>query len=344
MKEALLQKEFLTENNQQAIIHSVYFGGGTPSILSKDELCDIISCLHQNFQIDENAEITLEANPDDLSPEKLDELLNASINRLSIGVQSFYDEDLKEMNRAHDASMALNCLKDAKKAGFSNISLDLIYGIPSQTDAMWKENLERAFALDIPHLSCYSLTVEPGTALAYFIQKGKAKDVDEERTASQFNILLDMASSNGYEQYEISNFCKKDRYSVHNSNYWKAEKYLGLGPSAHSFNGKYRQSNIANNNKYIKSILAGESPSTIEILSESERFNEYILLGLRTIWGCDLNHVENHFGLERLTMLLSDMKKMINMGFLEHIHDCVKLTQKGKLMADYVSRELFITS
>jgi oxygen-independent coproporphyrinogen-3 oxidase len=342
IKEAGLQSQFLLENGQMPVINSVYFGGGTPSILDKNELGEIISCLNHHFQINNEAEITLEANPDDLSPEKLDELMSASINRLSIGVQSFYDVDLSEMNRAHDASMALNCLRDAKLAGFSNISLDLIYGIPSQSDEAWKENLETAFALDIPHLSCYSLTVEPGTALAHFIQKGIMRDVDEEKGASQFNILLEMTAARGYEQYEISNFCKKGMYSIHNSNYWKGEKYLGLGPSAHSFNGKFRQFNVANNNKYIKSLGEGNIPYTKEILSEAERFNEYLLISLRTIWGCDLKQVKNLFGDEKLSRLETALTRMMDMGLAETANECVTLTQRGKLMADYVSRELFI--
>lgn len=342
-KEIEMQKNFFEATHQKALINSIYFGGGTPSLLQIEELKDLMDTLHQYFQIDQHAEITLEANPDDLNPFKLQELLEASINRLSIGVQSFYQPHLKEMNRAHDVSMALKSIEDARRIGFSNISVDLIYGIPDQSNAMWAENLDMVFKLDIPHLSCYSLTVEPGTALAHFIRKGSRKDVDEEMAASHFHMLMKQAAENGYEQYEISNFCKNGMYSKHNSNYWKAEKFLGIGPSAHSFNGLYRQSNVSNNQQYIKSISEGKLPHTIENLTENEKYNEYLMVSLRTIWGCSFQYVEKNFGAKVLLDLEKSAQRFLQMGLIHINQGNVVLTTKGKLMADYVSRELFRT-
>ncbi len=342
-KEIEMQKNFFEDTHQKALINSIYFGGGTPSLLQIEELKDLMDTLHQYFQIDQHAEITLEANPDDLNPFKLQELLEASINRLSIGVQSFYQPHLKEMNRAHDVSMALKSIEDARRIGFSNISVDLIYGIPDQSNAMWTENLDMVFKLDIPHLSCYSLTVEPGTALAHFIRKGSRKDVDEEMAASHFHMLMKQAAENGYEQYEISNFCKNGMYSKHNSNYWKAEKFLGIGPSAHSFNGLYRQSNVSNNQQYIKSISEGKLPHTIENLTENEKYNEYLMVSLRTIWGCSFQYVEKNFGTKVLLDLEKSAQRFLQMGLIHINQGNVVLTTKGKLLADYVSRELFRT-
>ena len=342
-KEIEMQKNFFEDTHQKALINSIYFGGGTPSLLQIEELKDLMDTLHQYFQIDQHAEITLEANPDDLNPFKLQELLEASINRLSIGVQSFYQPHLKEMNRAHDVSMALKSIEDARRIGFSNISVDLIYGIPDQSNTMWAENLDMVFKLDIPHLSCYSLTVEPGTALAHFIRKGSRKDVDEEMAASHFHMLMKQAAENGYEQYEISNFCKNGMYSKHNSNYWKAEKFLGIGPSAHSFNGLYRQSNVSNNQQYIKSISEGKLPHTIENLTENEKYNEYLMVSLRTIWGCSFQYVEKNFGTKVLLDLEKSAQRFLQMGLIHINQGNVVLTTKGKLMADYVSRELFRT-
>lgn len=342
-KEIEMQKNFFEDTHQKALINSIYFGGGTPSLLQIEELKDLMDTLHQYFQIDQHAEITLEANPDDLNPFKLQELLEASINRLSIGVQSFYQPHLKEMNRAHDVSMALKSIEDARRIGFSNISVDLIYGIPDQSNAMWAENLDMVFKLDIPHLSCYSLTVEPGTALAHFIRKGSRKDVDEEMAASHFHMLMKQAAENGYEQYEISNFCKNGMYSKHNSNYWKAEKFLGIGPSAHSFNGLYRQSNVSNNQQYIKSISEGKLPHTIENLTENEKYNEYLMVSLRTIWGCSFQYVEKNFGTKVLLDLEKSAQRFLQMGLIHINQGNVVLTTKGKLLADYVSRELFRT-
>ena len=342
-KEIEMQKNFFEDTHQKALINSIYFGGGTPSLLQIEELKDLMDTLHQYFQIDQHAEITLEANPDDLNPFKLQELLEASINRLSIGVQSFYQPHLKEMNRAHDVSMALKSIEDARRIGFSNISVDLIYGIPDQSNTMWAENLDMVFKLDIPHLSCYSLTVEPGTALAHFIRKGSRKDVDEEMAASHFHMLMKQAAENGYEQYEISNFCKNGMYSKHNSNYWKAEKFLGIGPSAHSFNGLYRQSNVSNNQQYIKSISEGKLPHTIENLTENEKYNEYLMVSLRTIWGCSFQYVEKNFGTKVLLDLEKSAQRFLQMGLIHINQGNVVLTTKGKLLADYVSRELFRT-
>jgi len=280
-KEIELQKNYLSpspspkgEGNSKSKINTIYFGGGTPSLLSQMELMDIFNTLHTHFDIAANAEITLEANPDDLSEEKIKQLKDTPVNRLSIGIQSFFDEDLQLMNRAHNSNESLNAVKLAQKSGFSNITIDLIYGIPTLTHINWKKNLQTAFDLDVKHISAYCLTVEPKTALAKFVQTGKIKNVDEQQSAEQFEIMLKAMNSNNFKQYEISNFCKDDFYSRHNSNYWLKENYLGLGPSAHSFNTKSRQWNISNNALYIQSLEKNELRFEVEILTTSQRYNE----------------------------------------------------------------------
>src|SRR5690606_15879797 len=280
---ALCEELRLRKNELKGEVETIYFGGGTPSLLSSEELAQIFDAIYENYKVSENAEITLEANPDDLTPTRINELTNsrlpagqAGINRLSIGIQSFFKEDLKLMNRAHNASEALNCIKDAKKY-FENISIDLIYGIPGMSKERWIKNLETALELDVPHLSCYALTVEPRTALKKFIDKGIVPPVDEEMAKQHYEILVEETEKAGYDNYEFSNFGKPGFESRNNTAYWEGKCYLGIGPSAHSYDGKSRRWNVANNTKYIKSIAVGELPSESEILSIEDKYNEYIM-------------------------------------------------------------------
>src|ERR1051325_2630503 len=274
-----LQKSYLSSNR----IGTVYFGGGTPSLLTGDEIARIFDHLHRYFEIDANAEITLEANPDDLTKNKLREFKQTSVNRFSIGIQSFFDEDLKLMNRAHDAMEAQDCVKMAQDAGFENITIDLIYGTPTMSDERWKKNLQTAFDLRVPHISAYCLTVEPRTALAGMVEKKMVANVDDQRSSAQFLMMLEQMKLHGYIQYEISNFGKEGAFSKHNSNYWKGETYLGLGPSAHSFDGTSRQWNVRNNEIYIRSLKEDKLDFVKEVLSADQKYNEYILTSLRTI-------------------------------------------------------------
>ena len=289
LKELEVQKGYL-ENEP---LDTIYIGGGTPSLLSSDELKTIFDKINQLYTVVENAEITLEANPDDLSIDKLKSLINTPINRLSIGIQSFFEEDLQFMNRAHNATEAINCIQNAQNIGFLNLTIDLIYGAPTTTNKQWEHNIQTAIDFDIPHISGYCLTVEPNTALDRFVKNGKAKPVAEEQAARQFEILMTRLKSVGYEHYEISNFAKPDWHARHNSNYWLGAKYLGIGPAAHSFNGYSRQWNLAHNTKYIKALQSGKTTFEKEVLSSEQQYNEYILTALRTKWGCDLNKIEN---------------------------------------------------
>jgi len=310
-------------------------------LLSKNELNEIFDCLKSNFQINEDAEITLEANPDDLTEEKIKELKDTPVNRLSIGIQSFYDEDLKLMNRTHSAEESIKAVKFAQEYGFDNITIDLIYGIPGLTDHRWRNNLQIAFALNVNHISAYCLTVEPKTALAHQIKTGLVKNVDEQHGSEQFEIMLDAMHQNDFVQYEISNFCRNGAFSKHNSNYWKKENYLGLGPSAHSFNGATRQWNISNNALYIQSIEKGELNFEKEILSKDQRYNEYIMTSLRTIWGLDLNYLEQNFGKEYLEYCLKEAEHYIKTENVLNEENKLYLSDKGKLIADKIASDLF---
>lgn len=276
-------------------LETIYFGGGTPSILSEIELESIFETIYKNYSTKNLKEITLEANPDDLNKEKLNFLKSTPINRFSIGVQSFFEEDLKLMNRAHNAQEAETSIKLAQDFGFENITIDLIYGSTTTTNEMWKQNLQKAIELNVPHISSYALTVEEKTILDHQIKKGITKPVDEDHQNEQFQLLVDTLTSNDFIQYEISNFGKEDYFSLHNSNYWKGIHYLGIGPSAHSYNGKTRAWNIANNSKYIQTINENKLPQEIEVLNEVEQFNEMIMIGLRTIYGIDLNRINSEF-------------------------------------------------
>ncbi|OXA70110.1 coproporphyrinogen III oxidase [Flavobacterium aquidurense] len=329
------KNEFSTE-----IVETIYFGGGTPSVLSNDEINFLISEVYKNYKVVENPEITLEANPDDLSTERIFELSKSPINRLSIGIQSFYEEDLKMMNRAHNSAEAINCLTEATKY-FDNISLDLIYGIPGLTDEMWKKNIETALSFGIPHISSYALTVEPKTALRKLIDTGKIAEPQDEVASNHFMILVEMLQKNGFIHYELSNFGKEGYFSKNNSAYWLGKKYIGIGPSAHSYDGEKRGWNIANNSLYLKSIQNDELPIETEILTISDRYNEYIMTGLRTIWGVSLERIETEFGLEYLNYLKKQSQKFLNDDLLSIENNILKPTAKGKFLTDGIASDLF---
>jgi oxygen-independent coproporphyrinogen-3 oxidase len=337
VKEIELRKEEL--NND--IIETIYFGGGTPSVLSTKEIESLIDAVYQNYSVAEQPEISLEANPDDLSEEKIIELSKSLINRLSIGVQSFFEHDLKLMNRAHNSAEAKQSLSIATKY-FKNISVDLIYGIPDCTNEHWKENIQTALSFGIPHISSYALTVEPKTPLASFIKKGIIKNVDDEKAQEQFSILIDELEKADFVHYETSNFGKKGFFSQNNSSYWLGKSYLGIGPSAHSFDGERRSWNVRNNSKYIKEIHQDKLPIEREILSNRDRYNEYIMTGLRTIWGVSLEKIKNDFGNKYVDYLEKQSKKYIEQELLYIENEILRTTKKGKFLSDGIASDLFM--
>jgi len=333
LKETELQKNYL--GNEP--VETIYFGGGTPSILQISDLRLQIEKIMKAFNISKNAEITLEANPDDINEERLTGWKEIGINRLSIGVQSFFEEDLLWMNRAHNAEQAVSSLQLAVKY-FDNITMDLIYGHPLLSNEKWKQNVEKVIALNIPHISCYALTVEPKTPLHKMIKEKKKEDIQQEKQAEQFLLLMEWLENAGYEHYEISNFSKPGFRSRHNSSYWQGEKYLGLGPSAHSFNGESRQWNISNNNIYIESLEQNQIPFEKEILTPSQKVNEYIMTSLRTQEGLNLDKVNETMSNE----LQTASKKFIDSGKLILKENKLILTKEGKLFADGIAADLFI--
>ena len=327
--------------NQQKI-RSIYFGGGTPSILDDIDIKRLLIQIGENYSIADNAEITLECNPDDLNEKKLTSLKNLGINRLSIGIQSFDDADLKFMNRSHNSSEAENCIHLAKMVGFTNITIDLIYGLPNQTLSKWEENLSKMFALNIQHFSPYALTVEKKTALSHLVETKKVSLPNDEKIVEQFNFLQEKAKENDFIHYEISNFGKEGYFSNHNSSYWKNQYYLGIGPSAHSFNGKSRRWNVSSNKKYIEGITNKTTYFETEILSTEQQYNEYIFTSLRTIWGVDLDYLSERFLENIIEHFLKEIAKWIEKGFIQKTNKKYTLTQKGKAFADGVSSDLFI--
>ena len=339
-KELELRQSYLDDAEGRPLLQSIYFGGGTPSLLETQELETLLKEIARFFEIAPDAEITLEANPDDLTEAKLQQLATTKINRLSIGIQSFFEEDLRYMNRAHNATEARKAIENAQKAGFENLTIDLIYGTPTMNNERWQQNLETVFALNIPHLSCYCLTVEPKTALEHFVKVGKSPDVNEAQAAEQFEILLKMTAQHGFEQYEISNFAKNERYAQHNTNYWKGKKYLGIGASAHSFDGNSRQWNISNNARYIQSLEAGKLNFEREALSEADRLNEYLMTGLRTKWGVDLSAIQQHG-----TAIANDFLKKIHPFLIQKLiqqnGETFTLTPEGRFLSDGIIGELF---
>lgn len=324
-------------------LRSLYFGGGTPSVLSVDEIRSLIDEIQKYFSFEEKIEITLESNPDDLNKNFLKELSNTEINRLSIGTQSFFDEDLKLMNRAHNASEAESSIKRAQDLGLENISIDLIYGSPTSNFGIWKENLNKTIELQVPHVSSYALTVEPKTALEKWIENGKVSSPQEAEQNQEFYYMKDFLKDNGFDHYEISNFGKPGFHSKHNSAYWKSEPYLGIGPSAHSYNGSLERSwNIANNPIYIKNLNQNILPKETEILSEKDRFNEMMMIGLRTIWGVDLRKINQNFSSEIIDYLNQEIKPKLESGILEIENNYLKIAEKHWFLADGIASDLFI--
>ena len=337
-KEIKFKTNYLTTKS----IKTIYFGGGTPSILNIEEINSLINTIKNNYDLCDNTEITLECNPDDLTEKKLLSLKEVGINRLSIGIQSFKDKDLEFMNRSHNSKEGIDCIKNAKKVGFNNITVDLIYGLPNQTVGEWEENLDILFSLNIQHISAYALTVENKTALKYLIKTGVIKALPDEKTIEQFNILQEKTKESGFIHYEISNFAKKNFFSKHNTAYWQSKEYIGIGPSAHSFNGISRSWNISSNKSYIDGIQDDKSFSEIEILTIEQQYNEYVLTSLRTIWGVDLDYLSERFLENILEHFLKEISKWIEKGYIQKRNTKYTLTQKGKAYADGVCSDLFI--
>lgn len=326
---------------QGEIIETIYFGGGTPSVLQIEDIRFLIDEVYRHYKVSENPEITLEANPDDLSDEKIIDLANSPINRLSIGVQSFFEDDLKMMNRAHNSEEAKKSLAKAVEY-FDNISIDLIYGMPGMSNEKWKANIEMALSFGVPHISSYALTVEPKTALKKLIETGKVAEPKDDSAQEHFQILVDTLQENGFVHYELSNFGKENYFSKNNSAYWLGKKYLGIGPSAHSYDGVSRSWNIANNIVYLKSLEENKLPSEKEILTEEDRYNEYIMTGLRTIWGVSLDRIQNEFGEKYFNYLLQQSQKFFSDDLLSIENNVLKTTKKGKFLTDGIASDLFL--
>ncbi len=324
-------------------INTIYFGGGTPSILDARLITSILETIRALFVVDAGAEVTLEANPDDLDPDKLAALKEAGVNRLSIGIQTFDNQVLKFLNRAHSATDAIQCLDEARKAGFGNISIDLIYAIPGQDEVQWKKNLDRALSLQPEHISAYSLTIEEKTVFGNWVKKGKIKPVGEDVSAHQLELLSTTLSNAGYHHYEVSNFAKPGFESRHNSNYWKQVNYLGIGPSAHSFNGESRQWNLSNNHLYIRAIRKGHVPAEKESLTRTDKVNEYILTTLRTSWGCDAGFLKDRYDYDLLADQKEYVQSLIASKMATSESGLLKLTSKGRLLADKIASDLFLT-
>jgi len=336
--EAAVRKEYIGNET----VSTIYIGGGTPSVLSVSDIKRILGELNKLFSIDEKCEITIEVNPDDISGKYLSELKETTVNRISLGIQSWRDSDLKLLNRRHDAAQAAFALEETLKTGFQNVTIDLIYGIPGLTLKDWSYNLETSLAYGIQHLSAYHLTIEPGTVFGKMKERGAFSEIDEEDSTYQFNLLIEKATEAGFVHYEISNFGKPGFFSIHNSNYWKQVKYLGLGPSAHSFNGYSRQWNIRDLRKYIKLVNSGAPFFEREELDKKTRFNEYIMTSLRTMWGIDLDFVEKTFDKEGYDYLVNLAGKYINYGLMKQDKKTLVLTNQGLMISDNVISELML--
>ncbi len=338
LKESVLRREY-TGNE---IISTIYIGGGTPSVLSVKEIQAILGNIRKLYPVDDNCEITIEMNPDDIGKDYLLGLKDLNVNRVSLGIQSWRDADLKLLNRRHNATQASYALEETIKAGFQNVTIDLIYGIPGLTLQEWSSNLDFSFSFGIKHLSAYHLTIEPGTVFGKMQVKGLLSEIDEEESNTQFHLLIEKAESAGFVQYEISNFGKPGYFSVHNSNYWKQVKYVGLGPSAHSFNGYSRQWNVRDVRKYIKSINSGSPLFEREELDKRTRFNEYIMISLRTMWGIDLEYVERTFDKEGYDYIVNMAGKLIDYGLMKADKKTLVLTNQGKMISDNIISELML--
>jgi len=320
---------------------SIYFGGGTPSVLSIDELAGLMDAVNHHYTLDPDAEITLEANPDDLTDDYLSGLRHLGFNRLSIGIQSFFDDDLQWMNRRHSAREAVQSVENARKHGFHNINIDLMYGLPSMTVERWEYNLNQALALNVPHLSAYHLTIEPRTVFGKRQAKGELFTIPEEESAGQFDILLDTLEKAGYEHYEISNFARPGFHSRHNTAYWQQQPYIGVGPAAHSFDGQSRQWNVSNNSQYIAALESESVWYERELLTVAEQYNDYILVSLRTLWGADINHIRTHFGDSFANDFLRQAAAYLQNGYIQEQAGIFTLTRKGKMIADRIAADLF---
>jgi len=331
----------LNDKSETEIIETIYFGGGTPSLLHDDDIENLLTAIKNNFLLSNEAEITIEANPDDINELKLLAWKKNGINRLSIGIQSFQQKDLEWMNRAHNAAQAVDSILLAKKSDFNNFSVDLIYGTPGLTDEEWKMNVEQVINLGAPHIACYALTVEPKTALHKMIHLKKKVDIDTDQQARQFLLLMKWMKDAGYEHYEISNFAKPGYRSKHNSSYWQGKKYIGIGPSAHSYNGKSRRWNIANNALYIQSIKNNIIPFEEEKLTNVERLNEYIMTSLRTMEGLDLKIIETNFSIKERKRIEDTVADYINKKMIVYNNEKLILTDEGKLFADGIAADLF---
>ncbi|MFN3967738.1 radical SAM family heme chaperone HemW [Flavobacterium sp.] len=333
---ALRKDEFKDE-----VVETIYFGGGTPSILQTSDLRLLIDTVFQNYKVADNPEITVEANPDDLTETRITELANNQINRLSIGIQSFFEDDLKLMNRAHNVAEAKKCLEIATKY-FDNITIDLIYGMPNMSNEKWLQNIETALSYNIPHISSYALTVEPKTALHKFIKQGVIPQLDDELAQEHFNLLVDKLEENGFIHYELSNFGKENYFSKNNSSYWLGKKYIGIGPSAHSYDGEKRGWNVSNNSLYLKSLAENKVPIETETLTKTDRYNEYIMTGLRTIWGVSLDRIETEFGPKYLDYLNQQSAKYIEDHLLFVDDNILRTTKSGKFLGDGIASDLFL--
>ncbi|MEK8179350.1 radical SAM family heme chaperone HemW [Flavobacterium buctense] len=337
VKEITLRKDEFKDET----VETLYFGGGTPSIIQTSDLRLLIDTVFQNFKVVDNPEITVEANPDDLTKERIVELSKNKVNRLSIGIQSFFEDDLKLMNRAHNVAEAKKCLEIATKY-FDNITIDLIYGMPNMSNEKWLQNVELALAYNIPHISSYALTVEPKTALHKFIKQGVIPQLDDELAQEHFNLLVDKLEENGFIHYELSNFGKENYFSKNNSSYWLGKKYIGIGPSAHSYDGEKRGWNVSNNSLYLKSLAENKIPIEMETLTKTDRYNEYIMTGLRTIWGVSLDRIETEFGPKYLEYLNQQSAKYIEDHLLFVDDNVLRTTKSGKFLGDGIASDLFL--
>ncbi len=332
---AMRKSEFANDR-----VETIYFGGGTPSVLSNAEIELLVEAVYKNYSVAPNPEITLEANPDDLSNDRIIELAKSPVNRLSIGIQSFFEDDLKMMNRAHNALEAETCLREAVKY-FDNISIDLIYGMPGMTNERWLHNVHKALSFGVPHISSYALTVEPKTALDKFVKKGIIAQPSDDAAQEHFLLLVDTLEANGFVHYELSNFGKEGYFSKNNTAYWLGKKYIGIGPSAHSYDGIYRSWNIASNTLYLKGIEENRLPSETEKLTPADRYNEYVMTGLRTIWGVSVQRVHDELGRLFSDYLLKESDKFIQQGLLDNDNGIIKTTREGKFLADGIASDLF---
>lgn len=338
-KEIELQKEFFAPKK---IIETIYFGGGTPSVLHYLELAKILDTIYEHFTVSESVEITLECNPDDLTRQYCRDINILGINRLSIGVQSFHDEDLEIMNRRHNSYEAAFAIRNAQEVGFKNITIDLMYGLPKMTLDMWRYTLNKAMTLGVQHISAYALTIEPQTAFNKFVKTGTITMLDDSKVVEQFNELKLYAQDYGFEQYEISNFAKNEMYSKHNTSYWKQKPYLGIGPSAHSYNGEYRFWNVAHNRKYIESIQQDNVPQHKEMLTQKDVFNEYVMTGLRTKWGVNLNEIQQKFPGSFYQSFQTTFSKYVTQNLVTQKENSIILTNEGKMISDRIMSDFFI--